>query len=295
MAWGVFYQTVNIGGFLGPILAAALRQLEWQYVFYACAAIISLNFLLLLMYKEPGREERLDHKAKVKAGEIKQDHLVIDSLKEFAKPKVWIFLLIFSGFWFMFNAFFDILPLHIRDWVDTSTIVTSLFGADGAQTEFFIRLFGMTNDGMVIQPEGLVNWNAGMIMIFCFVIAGLSGKIKAINSMVLGTMLSSGALLIIGGFSAAWFVAIAILVFSTGEMLSSPKFLEFLGNIAPNQKKAMYLGFSQFALGIGWSLEGFFAPRWYDQWACLQTRWPQYPRVRHSITWSGSPASLQAS
>jgi hypothetical protein len=50
-------------------------------------------------------------------------------------------------------------------------------------------------------------------------------------------------------------------------MLSSPKFLEFLGNIAPNQKKAMYLGFSQFALGIGWSLEGFFAPRWYDQWA----------------------------
>ena len=29
---------------LGPILAAALRQLEWQYVFFACAAIISLNF-----------------------------------------------------------------------------------------------------------------------------------------------------------------------------------------------------------------------------------------------------------
>ena len=52
MAWGVFYQTVNIGGFLGPLVAAQLRQLEWAYVFYACAAIISLNFLLLLTYKE---------------------------------------------------------------------------------------------------------------------------------------------------------------------------------------------------------------------------------------------------
>jgi dipeptide/tripeptide permease len=32
MAWGVFYQTVNIGGFLGPILAAALRQLQFPVV-----------------------------------------------------------------------------------------------------------------------------------------------------------------------------------------------------------------------------------------------------------------------
>jgi dipeptide/tripeptide permease len=48
MAWGVFYQTVNIGGFIGPLLAAQLRQLEWSHVFYACAGIISINFLLLV-------------------------------------------------------------------------------------------------------------------------------------------------------------------------------------------------------------------------------------------------------
>ncbi len=267
MAWGVFYQTVNIGGFLGPILAAALRQLEWKYVFFACAVIISLNFILLLVYKEPGKEERLAHKRKVKAGEVQQDALWLDSVKEFFRPRVFLYLLVFSGFWFMFNAFFDVLPLHIRDWVDTSAIVQTLFGPDGAQTPFFIRLFGMTEDGQVIQPEGLVNWNAGMIMLFCFVIAGLSARLKAINSMILGTLLASGALLLIGGFHWAWFVALAIVAFSVGEMLSSPKFLEFLGNIAPNQKKAMYLGFSQFALGIGWSLEGYFGPRWYDQWA----------------------------
>jgi len=65
MAWGVFYQTVNIGGFLGPLVAAQLRQLDWAYVFYACAAIISLNFLLLLTYKEQDKEARLEHRRKV--------------------------------------------------------------------------------------------------------------------------------------------------------------------------------------------------------------------------------------
>jgi dipeptide/tripeptide permease len=288
MAWGVFYQTVNIGGFLGPILAAALRQLEWQYVFYACAGIICLNFLLLLTYTEPGKQERQDHQQRVRNGEVKEDALWLDSLKEISKPVMWVYLLLFSGFWFMFNSFFDILPLHIRDWVDTSTIVTTLFGADGTQNSFFIRLFGMTEDGLVILPEGLVNWNAGMIMLMCFLVAGWSARIKAVNSMVLGTVLASGALMVIGGFHVAWFVAIAILTFSMGEMLSSPKFLEFLGNIAPPQKKAMYLGFSQLSLGIGWSLEGYFGPVLYEHFASKERF------SREMLSDQGMPASQVA-
>lgn len=82
IAWGVFYQTVNIGGFIGPLLAAQLRQLQWSHVFYACAAIIALNFLLLLTYKEQDKEERLAHRAKVKSGEIQEVSLWRDSLKE---------------------------------------------------------------------------------------------------------------------------------------------------------------------------------------------------------------------
>ncbi|MCB9652482.1 MAG: MFS transporter, partial [Deltaproteobacteria bacterium] len=72
MAWGIFYQTVNIGGFLGPLVAGFMRKLAWQNVFLACAAIICANFLLLLVYKEPGKEERLARAEKVKSGEEKQ-------------------------------------------------------------------------------------------------------------------------------------------------------------------------------------------------------------------------------
>jgi len=45
---------------------AGAMVLEWSHVFYACAAIISLNFLLLLTYKEQDKEERLAHRASVR-------------------------------------------------------------------------------------------------------------------------------------------------------------------------------------------------------------------------------------
>ena len=44
-----------------------------------------------------------------------------------------------------------------------------------------------------------------------------------------------------------------------------------LGNIAPQQKKAMYLGFSQLPIGIGWSLEGFLGQYLYGMLGAKDT------------------------
>jgi hypothetical protein len=206
MAWGVFYQTVNIGGWIGPLVAAQLRQLEWQYVFYACAAIISLNFLLLLTYKEPDKEERLALRAKVKSGEIKQDNLAVDSLKELLHPIMIWYIVLFSGFWFMLMAFWDVGPLFFRDWVDTTVMVRHLFGEDGTQSQFWIFVLGMSSDGTRIMPEGLVNINAMLIMLTCFLIAGWSALIKATNSMAIGTFLAATTLIVFGSFNHVWIV-----------------------------------------------------------------------------------------
>ncbi|WIO73251.1 MFS transporter [Porticoccaceae bacterium LTM1] len=267
VAWGIFYQMVNWGGFFGPLIAVQLRQLSWDNLFFTCAAIISINFLLLCIYKEPGKEERLALKARVKAGEVKQDNLAIASLKALSDPKLFLYLLLFSGFWFMFMPFFDVLPAFIQEWVDTSIIVTQLFGDQGTQNAFAKFILGMDNSGTYIKPEGLLNLNAGMIMLTCFLVAGFSARMKALNSIVLGTCLASAAMLILGSFHWAWMIVIAIVVFSTGEMLSSPKFSEYLGNIAPNDKKAMYLGFSQIPVGVGMSVSGKIAPMLYDKFA----------------------------
>ncbi len=267
MAWGVFYQTVNIGGFMGPLLAGYMRKMAWSNVFYACAAIISLNFLMLLIYKEPGKAERLQRADDVKAGRLEQGNLLKESLHELAKPHVWLYLLIFSGFWFMFNALFDVLPAHLDDWVDTRDIVATLFGTKGTDSELIKFFIVMNPEGTEIRPEGMLNLNAGLIMLTCFMFAWLSGRMRATSSMVLGTLLATIAIFLSGHSTAGWFSVIAILTFSVGEMLSSPKFSEYIGNFAPSDKKAMYLGFSQIPLAIGWSLEGKIGPALYGHYA----------------------------
>ncbi|NUN14492.1 MAG: MFS transporter [Myxococcales bacterium] len=267
MAWGIFYQTVNIGGFIGPLVAGLMRKMAWTNVFLACAAIISVNFLLLLTYNEPGKAERLEHARLVKSGAIKDRNLVEDSLRELSKPHVWVYLLIFSGFWFMFNALFDVLPVHIQEWVDTRPIVSALFGTDGTDSELIKFFVVMSDDGTQILPEGMLNLNSGLIMTTCFLFAAWSGKMRATTSMTLGTLLATAALFLSGYSHWGWLSIFAILLFSVGEMLSSPKFSEYIGNFAPADKKAMYLGFSQIPLAIGWTLEGWLGPKLYDIYA----------------------------
>lgn len=267
MAWGIFYQTVNIGGWLGPLVAVRLQVLAWDQVFYACAGIICLNFILLITYKEPNKEERLAYRDRVKSGEVKEKSLWRDSLAELKNPVLVWYIVLFSGFWFMLMFFWDLAPLYFRDWIDTAPMVRSWFGEDGTQNSVIIFLLGMSEDGKSLSPLGLVNFNALLIMTCCFIVAGLSGKLKAANSMAIGTFLASSAFIVIGSVNSAIIIVFAILCFSVGEMLSSPKSSEFMGNIAPHQKKAMYLGFSQMPIGFGWTLESFLGPYLYGQWS----------------------------
>jgi MFS family permease len=89
--------------------------------------------------------------------------------------------------------------------------------------------------------------------------------------MAVGTFLAASALVLFGGFNYVWVIVAGIVCFSLGEMLSSPKSSEYLGNIAPAQKKAMYLGFSQFPIGIGWTLESIIAPLLYGHFGAKET------------------------
>ncbi len=267
MAWGVFYQTVNIGGWIGPLIAVRLQVLGWDQIFFACAAIISINFLLLLMYKEPDKKQRLARRADIKSGKTKETALWRESLRELSNPIMLWYIMLFSGFWFMLMIFWDVGPLYFRDWVDTAPLVVSWFGENGTDNPAAIFMLGLSEDGKTITPVGLLSYNSLLIMTICFLVAGLSAKLKATNSMAIGTFLASAALICLGMFNVAWIIVLGIVIFSFGEMLSSPKSSEYLGNIAPHDKKAMYLGFSQLPIGIGWTLESFIGPYLYGQWA----------------------------
>ena len=265
MAWGIYYQTVNIGGFIGPVLAGFLRKMEWSHVFFACSAIIACNFLLLITYKEPGLEERLARAKEREAKQEKQGNIILDTLKELKRPHLCVFLVIFTGFYFMFNCLFDVLPLHIRDWVDSTDVVASVSNILNVENPVVGFIMILDSTKTYIQPEGMLNLNCGMIMFTCFFFAWVSSKMRILRSIALGTALSSLSMCLIGISHMGWFCLLSIAVFSVGEMLSSPKFSEFVGtHLASSDKKGMYLGLGQMSFAVGSTLEGLVAPRLYD-------------------------------
>jgi len=163
----------------------------------------------------------------------------------------------------MFPMLWDVLPKYVEDWVNTGPMVKFLFGAGGTRSGFWHFFLGMDDAGMTIQPEGIVNINSAMIMITCFVFAGLSARLRATTSLLIGTLFIIVALSLFGSSNQVGFSVLAIMIFSMGEMLASPKFSEFLGNIAPPDKKAMWLGFSQAPILLGWTIEGKLGPQLY--------------------------------
>ena len=57
IGFGIFYMMVNIGAFFGPLVTLLFKGTS-SLIFYVSAGIVSLNFILLLFYKEPGRVDR---------------------------------------------------------------------------------------------------------------------------------------------------------------------------------------------------------------------------------------------
>ncbi len=62
IGFGIFYMMVNIGGFLGPVVAGVVRGWGWNYVFIMSSVWISLNFIVVLFYREPGGAGEEAHK-----------------------------------------------------------------------------------------------------------------------------------------------------------------------------------------------------------------------------------------
>ena len=57
---------------------------------------------------------------------------------------------------------------------------------------------------------------------------------------------------------------VAILIFALGEMAGSPKITEYIGRIAPKDKKALYMGYSFLPVFLGNILAGIISGNVYQ-------------------------------
>lgn len=253
LAWSTFYQVVNVGGFLGPFLAGWMRLLAWRWVFVACALIVSVNWLLLLALRDPPR----------RAGVPREGFLrVLDrGLAGILEPRLFAFLVVFSGFWSMFYQLFDLLPNFIDDWVDSrsvhAVVVAPLFALVGGAPP--------SAWGGEVPQEYLINLNAGMIALLSFGFGYVTGKMRSITAMIVGIVVSAVGILGLGQSVGGWAILGCVAVFSAGEMLASPTKIRYFSTIAPPGEQGRYLGYVNATTGIGWSLGSLLAGRMYEE------------------------------
>lgn len=250
--WAVFYQLVNVGGFLGPFLAGVLRLLDWTWVFVACAALVSVNYLLLLTFPEPPSKQ-----GAFTAGPLGALKLLWDSAIGICEPRLMSFLVVFSGFWYMFNQLFDMLPNFIDQWVDSRPVLSAITAV--------IPFTPPEAWGGNLPQEYMINLNAGLIMLSSFAVGWVTGKLRSMTAMLVGIVLSTVAIASIGVTSSGWLVLAAIALFSVGEMWASPTKIRYFAAIAPPEKKGLYLGYINATNGFGWYIGSLAGGELYQE------------------------------
>lgn len=115
-------------------------------------------------------------------------------------------------------------------------------------------------EGRQINPEFIVNINAGAIVLFQVLVSFMMGRFHRFTTMIVGMLIAavgiglsslagSEGMMGIGGL--IWIVAGGIFIFSFGEMMASPTSQEYVGRIAPKGKTALYMGYYFVAVALG--------------------------------------------
>ena len=208
LGWGLFYQMVNIGGFIGPLLAGYLRILAWEYVFLTCAVGITLNFIPLFFFKEPPRPEGSDPPAG-------PGTLLYRALSGLLEPRLFFFTISFAGFWLMFYQLFDILPNFIDDWIDSRAAANGLIGIIGESAV-------PTTGGGNLTQEWMINVNALLISLFAFSVGYITGRMKSLTAIIAGIGVSAIGIYALGMSMSGWWILGSICLFSIGEMMARP-------------------------------------------------------------------------
>jgi len=122
------------------------------------------------------------------------------------------------------------------------------------------RLIAM---GRQVNPEYLIKFDAASIVVFQLLVSYIIARWNPINVMVAGIIVASIGIGATAFFHSGWFVVIAIVTFSFGEMIASPKSQEYISRIAPSDKKALYMGYYFWAVALGNLFGGILSGQGY--------------------------------
>jgi dipeptide/tripeptide permease len=248
IGFGIFYMMVNIGAFVGPFIAGIVMNLSWDYVFYLSIGSILFNFLItLLFFREPV--------SKTGTGQLlKNLGLAFQNIgKVLVNWKYLIFLIIMSLFWTAFNQLYYSFPVFLDQWADTAPLYTALHSFWPG----FARVIGTTEG--TISAVTFSSMDAFFIIIFQLLVSTFVMRFRPLHAITGGILVLAAGLFLMFSTTVGWIILLGILIFGLGEMASSPKFTEYIGRIAPDDQKALYMGTSFLPIAASHQLAGWLS------------------------------------
>ena len=256
LGFGIFYMMVNIGGFIGPAMSSGLRTTYgWNIIFIQAAVVIAINlFVVLFFYKEVKVEKPKDSIAKAIEDSIRG---IFEALKD---VRLGILLLLMIGFWTMFNQLFNTLPNFIEDWVNSAVISEWI----NENLPFLGTL--LTQDGQV-KPEWFTNIDSFMIIICQVTISYFVTKMRHINAVIRGAVIASIGVGLTFYTNNPLFTILGTMIFSIGEMMSSPTVSSFISLITPKGKDGLYQGTYFLPVAASYFVTDYISGNLYQSWS----------------------------
>lgn len=246
LGFGIFYWTINLGAFIFPlILVPYLKGISWSYIFIMAA--IGTGWLLILnifVYKEPPRPKSTKTILEVLKG-------VVLVLKDY---RFVVMIVIYSMFWILYFQMFDTVLWYLKEYMDMTPV--------DKVVNSFLRLF-VENPNWKFDAEHVTVINAGTIILLQLIVSSIVKNTKALPTMIVGISMGTIGMAILAISMHAWVFMAGIIIFSIGEMTAHPKFISYVGLIAPADKKALYLGYSFLYGVIGSAVGGILGATLY--------------------------------
>ncbi len=238
LGFGIFYWTINLGAFLFPlILVPWLKGMSWKYVFYMSAIGTGLMLIPnLLLYREPKRPQ-----SSKSLGQVALETVMV--LKDI---KFISMILIYSGFWILYFQMFDTVLWYLKDHMDMKPVDIAINGV-------LVKL-GLPGS-FIFDAEHVTVINALTIITLQILISSIVKNTKALPTMIAGISLGTVGMALLSLSPSPWLFVGGIVLFSIGEMTAHPKYISYVGQIAPRDKVATYMGFG-FLYGVFGSFFG---------------------------------------
>jgi len=223
IGYSIYYTLVNIGGFFGPVVASYVHQhMRVENVFRVAALSVFLMFIaVLLFFREPRRHDEVETASLAQAGR--------NFWTVLTNPRFMLFLMIFTGYWIVYWQLFITLPLYVHAYIDP-----------GANTELLLA----TGPLVVITLTVAINL--------------LTQRLHAFNAIIIGTLITSLAWIILILRPTVVGVVSTLIVVALGEITQSPRYYEYISRLAPSGQQGTYMGFAFLPLGIGSLIGGPF-------------------------------------